>query len=387
MSTAQISCADAGAVEGGPSQWLPPQSGAFETDASSVVPLIADGDFAPVAEDLGVWDAWPIQDPAGYPAVLAGGGTLWMALGAPHFDDPDKRHHHARIHLLLKRGGDWTHLGPAMPDGFSPGSREWSGSAVLDAETDIVTLYFTATGRRGEGEPTFLQRMFRARATLAQGQTPSLTDWRDLDEVIVRDPAHYMASESGTGTIGTIKAFRDPAYFLDPRDGRSHLLFAASAADAASEYNGVVGIATAEDASLDTWRIGPPIVTACGLNNELERPHVVYHAGLYYLFWSTQRHVFNPDDVTGPTGLYGMVSDNLISGWRPLNATGLVFANPAEAAAQSYSWLVMPDLRVTSFVDNWGEDQAPDAARRFGGTFAPDLRLVLENDRAGLIPS
>ncbi|RIV85504.1 glycoside hydrolase family 68 protein [Aurantiacibacter xanthus] len=382
-----MTCADTGLGGNGPARWTPPQSGAFEAPTSSVIPLIAADDFAPVDEDLGIWDAWPIQDPAGYPAVLADGGTLWMALGAPHFDDPDKRHHHARIHLLLKRDGGWTHLGPAMPDGFSPGSREWSGSAVLDAESGMVTLYFTATGRRGEGEPTFLQRMFRARATLVQGEAPRLTDWRDLDEVIVRDPAHYMASESGTGTIGTIKAFRDPAYFLDPKGGKSHLLFAASAADAGSDYNGVVGISTADDASLDAWRIGAPIVTACGLNNELERPHVIHHGAFYYLFWSTQRHVFNPDGVTGPTGLYGMVSDNLLSGWRPLNGTGLVFANPPEAAAQAYSWLVMPDLRVISFVDNWGADRAPDAPRRFGGTFAPDLRLVLEDDQARLIPS
>lgn len=385
MSTTQVSCADA--AERGPSQWLAPRSGAFETPASSVAPLIAVEDFAPVAADLGIWDAWPVQDPAGYPAVLADGGTLWMALGAPHFDDPDKRHHHARIHLLLNRDGSWSHLGTAMPDGFSPGSREWSGSAVLDAPSGTVTLYFTATGRRGEDEPTFLQRMFRARATLMAGELPGLIDWRDLEEVIVRDPEHYMASESGTGTIGTIKAFRDPAYFLDPRDGKSHLLFAASAAGSSSEYNGVVGIATAEDEQLDTWCTGAPVVVADDLNNELERPHVIHHGGLYYLFWSTQRHVFNPENVTGPTGLYGMVSDCLTSGWRPLNGTGLVFANPAEAPAQSYSWLVMPDLRVISFVDDWGVGREENAPRRFGGTFAPDLSLVLEGDRAGLAPS
>ena len=37
----------------------------------------------------------------------------------------------------------------------------------------------------------------------------------------------------------------------------------------------------------------------------------------------------------------------------PLNGTGLVFANPDTAPKQAYSWLVLPDLQVTSFIDAW----------------------------------
>ena len=106
--------------------------------------------------------------------------------------------------------------------------------------------------------------------------------------------------------------------------------------------------------------------------------------GLYYLFWSTQRHVFNPDGPTGPTGLYGMVSDRIDGGWRPLNGTGLVFANPDAAPKQAYSWLVLPDLQVISFIDAWGSDGSDANARRFGATFAPMLRLQVQGDAAGL---
>lgn len=366
-----------------PARWQAPQRGGFEPAPENVAPLIGAADFAAVAPDLDIWDAWPVQLADGHAADIGGGATLWMALGARRFSDPDERHGHARIHLLLRRGGQWTHLGPAMPDGFSPGSREWSGSALLDASSRTITLFFTATGQRGERDLTFTQRIFRARATLMLDGTIALRDWRDLVEVVQRDPAYYMASDGGEGTIGTIKAFRDPSYFLDPADGRSHLLFAASAAGSASPYNGVVGLATATDITLDRWQILPPIISADGLNNELERPHVVCHAGLYYLFWSTQRHVFNPAGEAGPTGLYGMVASSLQGDWKPLNGTGLVIANPPAAPAQAYSWLVMPDLRVISFVDDWG-CQVGRQARRFGATFAPELMLALELEKARL---
>jgi levansucrase len=368
--------------DAGPVRWSPPRSGEFVTHATGIAPLITPECLARVAEGIDIWDAWPLQQPDGAVADLGAGRHLWMALGAPRFPDPDERHAHARIHLLLRTGDVWQHLGPAMPDGFSPGSREWSGSAVLDEVTGAVTLYFTATGQRGEAVPTFLQRLFTATATLVLRDRPALTDWRDLCELVERDAAHYMASDEGTGTVGTIKAFRDPAFFRDPVDGSSHVLFAASAAGSASAYNGVVGLASAVDGQ---WQILPPIVSADGLNNELERPHVVFRQGLYYLFWSTQRHVFDPAGPIGPTGLYGMVASTLRGGdWQPLNGTGLVFGNPPQAPAQAYSWLVMPDLAVTSFVDDWGRDEDKET-RNFGGTFAPFLELELDGNRARLV--
>jgi levansucrase len=201
---------------------------------------------------------------------------------------------------------------------------------------------------------------------------------------VVRDADHYMASDAGTGRVGTIKAFRDPGYFRDPADGTRHLFFTASLAGSESAYNGVVGMAVGAPGSEDGWRIAPPIVSADGVNNELERPHVIVHKGRYYLFWSTQKHVFNSAGPGGPTGLYGMVADRLAGPWSPLNGSGLVLANPTNAPRQAYSWLVMPDLRVTSFIDDWGRDAHEAGDRRFGATFAPTLKLELEGDRAVL---
>lgn len=340
--------------------------------------LIARSDVKRVADDLDIWDAWPVQMRDGMPMCLRDGTQLWMALAAPRFPDPDMRHGHARIHLFHYSNHQWTHIGPAMPDGFSPGSREWSGSAIADAAGNQVTLYFTAAGRRGEATLSFEQRLFAARASLTG--TGALTDWRDLVEMVTIDPAHYMSTDLG-GQIGTIKAFRDPAWFHDPADGRQYLFFAASKAGSSSPYNGVVGVAVAAPAALDDWTIAPPLLSADGLNNELERPHAIFREGRYYLFWSTQAHVFNPDGPIGPTGLYGMSAPAIDGPWTPINGSGLVFANPANAPAQSYSWLVLPDLSVTSFIDNWGGGEE----RCFGGTFAPFLRLWLNGERGGLV--
>ena len=369
----------------GTTAWTAAQLRTAEPQEHDAAPLIGSEHVVRVSPDLEIWDAWPIQDADGTPSAFNDGVTLWMALGTPHFPDPDERHSHARIHLLARTADGWKHLGPALPDGFSPGSREWSGSALLAPDRVSLTLFFTATGRRGETKTSFEQRLFRAEATLDRTDAAyRLVDWRALREIIVREPAYYMASDAGMGAVGTIKAYRDPAYFRDPADGSHHIFFAASLAGSASVFNGAVGSAIARDDTLEDWKIQPPVIAADTLNNELERPHAIHYRGRYYLFWSTQRHVFNPEGTTGPTGLYGMVSERMSGGWRPLNGTGLVFANPAEAPKQAYSWLVLPDLQVASFVDAWGSDGKDANARRFGATFAPMLRLRLDGDRAGL---
>ena len=369
----------------GHARWTAEHVSGIRDQGVSTAALIDQEDFSRIAPDLDIWDAWPVQNDDGMPSQIAPEETLWMALGAPRFADPDERHAHARIHLLQRLDQSWRDLGPLMPDGFSPGSREWSGSALLGEDRRSLTLFFTATGRRGETEPTFEQRLFSAEATLAvSGESRTFINWRNLREIVARDPQHYMASDAGMGTVGTIKAFRDPAYFRDPADERRYLFFAGSRAAPAGEYNGVIGAITAGPEGEAEWRLLPPLVDATDINNELERPHVITHRGLYYLFWSTQSHVFAPEYTFAPTGLYGMVATSLSGEWRPLNGTGLVFANPEAAPRQAYSWLVLPDLSVISFVDDWGRGCDAGGQRRFGATFAPELHLTLSGADAGL---
>lgn len=368
------------------SHWSADEVAAIAGEALPTAPLIDRAAVRPLLRDLDVWDHWPVQHESGDVACIAG-GALVMLLAAPRLPDPEERHDVARIRLMHRRVEEWTDLGPLFPDDFSPGSREWAGSAILSADRGHVTVYFTAAGVRGEPVPSFVQRLFETRARLhLHDGVPRLNNWSSPKESVAADGDLYASEMTGGGAIGTIKAFRDPAWFRDPTDGRDHLVFTASMARSRSRWNGAIGIARRRGAH---WKLAAPLIEADGVNNELERPHVVVHAGRYYLFWSTQRKVFAEGGPSGPTGLYGMTAAALGGPWAPMNKTGLVFANPPEAPAQMFSWLVTSDLRVWSFVDLAGLARAPrdsaEARAHFGGTPAPVLELRLDGDRSALI--
>jgi len=364
-------------------QWSPEAVAQIENRPVSALPLIDPADVSPVLPGFDLWDYWPVQERDGSTAVIAG-GSLQMLLSAPVLPDPEDRHAIARIRLVHQTADGWRDLGNLLPEGLSPGSREWSGSAIVNAAHDEVTLFFTAAGHRGERVPSFDQRLFQTNATLAIiDDIPQLSGWSPPVESAVPDGQVYASDMTGGGDIGTIKAFRDPAWFCDPANGAEYLVFAASLAHSSSPWNGAIGVARGDHGR---WTLEPPLIVADRLNNELERPHLVYHEQRYYCFWSTQRKVFATGGPSGPTGLYGMVADTLAGPWTPLNGTGLVCANPCVAPIQAYSWLVLGDLSVISFVDRPGltANPADAAAARlvFGGTPAAPFRIVLNGNRA-----
>lgn len=335
---------------------------------------------ARILSEMDLWDYWPLLTDNGAVADVFG-GTLYFFLSAPILPDPESRHAVARLRLVYQLDGQWHDLGYVFPESFSPGSREWAGSCIIKG--DRVTVYFTAAGRSGEAALSFEQRLFECQAWLVHANSgPQLIDWSAPVESVKADGYHYVTDMRGAGTIGTIKAFRDPAYFRDPATGRAYLLFAGSLASSSHAFNGCIGIAVQGP---EQWSLLPPLVHADGLNNELERPHIVYHDNRYYLFWSTQAKVFAPDIPKGPTGLYGMVADQMEGPWSPLNESGLVLTNPEEYPYQAFSWLVLSDLRVLSFLDVVGLGTMPEsvtqARRHFGGTPAPEVTLKIEGAR------
>ena len=115
------------------------------------------------------------------------------------------------------------------------------------------------------------------------------------------------------------------------------------------------------------------------MNNELERPHLRVVDGRYFLFWSTQASVFDPEGAIGPTGLYAMSADTLAGPYSPIATTGLVLANPPEAPDQAYSWVVLQTLDAVAFADSLGPGGRPteavEARKRFGGTIAPAVNI------------
>ncbi len=371
-----------------PSIWRAAHLANLLVSPAHIIPLITAENTSPILPGYDLWDLWPVQLADGATAQFAG-GVLWMILSAPVAPDPIYRHAVARIRLLHQRGDAWRDLGPFMPDGLCPGQREWAGSAIYSPDTARITLYYTVAGRRDDRQTTYEQRLFEVSARLAVSvEAFSLTDWHLPHEIIVADGIEYTLVDGSTGVPGFIKGFRDPAFFRDPADGHDYITFTASRAQSAHAFNGLIGMARAPASTGDAWQLMPPLIDADGLNNELERPHIVMHGGLYYVFWSTQRQMFANDAAAGPTGLYGMVATTLRGPYRPLNGSGLVAGNPDTEPHQSYSWWVSNDLSVVSFVDYWGlkgralADDPTLARAQFGGTPAPLFKLSLDEDCA-----
>ena len=295
------------------------------------LPLITAADAAPSMPGLDLWDSWPLAHEDGRTALVEG-RELWFFLSFECFPDPGQRHDAAKIRLASLGHDGWRDHGAALPAALSPGTREWAGSAVLHDDGASVTLFFTAAGRRGQGS-SFEQRLFAASARLEQG---GLGSWQEPAELVRADGDRYVIAAQTVGAPGMIKAFRDPAWLRDPATGQCHLLFTASAGWGDAGYNGVIGLATR--GATGAWALDDPLIDAVGVNNELERPHVIVQDGRYYLFWSTQRRTFDPVCATGPNGLYAMVADRLSRSYRPVNGSGLVAANPAAEPTQGYSW-------------------------------------------------
>jgi levansucrase len=366
-------------------RWMAADVARIDVASAPTIPIIGAADIRPLIPGIDLWDSWPIQTRDGRTADFDG-TTLWMMLSAPVLPDPAQRHGEARIRLLAEYGGVWTDCGNLLPDGFGPGTREWAGSAIIDDDGRTVTLYYTATGQP-DAPPSFEQRLFETHGTLADDRR-SITGWSRPTQIVASDHHLYVDTRLTGGVPGMIKGFRDPGYFRDPADGDEYLVFTGSDGQSDHAFNGVVGIIHRENGG---WTLQAPIYSATGLCNELERPHVIHRDGLYYLFWSTQRHVFAPGGPSGPNGLYGAVASALHGPYRPLNGTGLVAANSAAEPTQSYSWLVLDDLSVVSFVDYWGMGGArltdhPDRVRsHFGGTAAPVFRIALNGETTRIV--
>lgn len=343
-----------------------------EAGAGALIPIVGAPDRSGLDAGRYYWDMWPVQDISGHRASLAG-REMWMALTAPDRGDPALRHFEAKIHWIERRGDDrgfgWRDCGPVLPDMAVPYEREWAGSALLDK--GVLTLFFTAAGTAARAGG-YQQELWRTSAAIGPDGWPQ--NWSQPAPIVTGYGPHYMPADAHDGEPGRIKAFRDPAFFRDPADGSEYIAFTASLAGSGSAYNGAFGLARR---GASGWGLAAPCLHAEGVNNELERAHLVFHGKHYYAFWSTQTVTFADDLRHAPGGLYGMVADSMAGPWRPLNGTGLVIANPADRPQQTYSWYVDASLTVCSFVD-----VLPDGG--FGGVPAPLLQLELDGARTNL---
>lgn len=386
------------------------------SDATNTSPLIP-SNFPVMTDDVWIWDTWPMTN-LSTNVVTYKGWHVIFSLTAPRNIFFGDRHWQARIGFFYSRDGKtWTYGGHLFPAGYSLGSREWAGSTILREGNEVQTFY-TASGRDNGGiDPNdALQRLATASGRIhADDSRVWFTGFRNHKIIAEADGRLYQTLEqSQAGPI--IYAFRDPFVFRNPDDDRTYILFEGNTGGVAGSYQcqtrdlgplppghtvppdsrfytGNIGLMEATRSDLRSWRLLPPILSANCVNQQTERPHLVFRNGDVYLFTISHTFTFAPG-LTGPDGVYGFVGESLRSDYRPLNASALVLGNPAEQPLQQYSHYVMPNLLVESFIDTIFTEPGQQAPV-YGGTLAPTLRLdirgtntyVVEQLGYGYIPA
>jgi len=347
-----------------------------------------------------VWDAWPLRTPDGAVAEIDG-WVILVGLSSEWTEVEESERQFftlSELRYWYTKDGEWQPGGLIFPRTDGLGSRQWAGSALYDPDTQQATFFYTAVGNpeapsldedpapgpvsifnEAIGRPSTVQRLASVTASVSAGdEGVTFADFGEHAILLEADGFWYDTYETYLAQAA-VYGFRDPEYWRDPKTGAEHLLFTANAGGVAGPYNGAIGVATrGEDGA---WVMEPPLLISAGVNSQLERPHIVVRDGALYLFFSTHDFTFS-DTVGGPRGLYGFISTSgdLRGMWTPLNGHGLVAANPADSAAQVYSFLVLPDGKVMSYLNIlWGFDTRPEYADlEFFGAPAPMFQLSFD---------
>lgn len=397
----ESSAADMGPL---PSRWTREQAASIERRGGNVAPIAGPPTVDPFP-NLHIWDTWLLRNRNGEIADV-NGWRVAISLTAPADLLPGTRHDVAELRCFYSSDGRrWHDAGPVFEDAEALGQRQWAGSALYD-EGDTY-LYYTAAGRDDADELTYTQRIAVAHSGTLRGDESGVDiegPWIH-DTILTPDGKWYETENQSRGMTYT---FRDPWFFEDPSTGETYLLFEANTPapvhedddpeiSARREFNGCVGVASSDSGDPLSWELGPPLIDAVEVNQELERPHVVVADGRYYLFVCSHVHTFAPG-VTGPDGLYGFVADSFHGPYEPLNGSGLVVTNPPDAPFQAYSWMAFAhkdEVLIQSFLNYYdfggesldaiSEFSESEQRARFGGTLAPTLRLALDGRQTRLV--
>lgn len=393
--------------------WTREQVSKIELNQDNTIPYVDISKLEKLAPGYHIWDTWPLMERDGSTASLKGWKVIF-ALSAPSDILPGKVHDIATIrYFYSKNGKDWTLGGELFPAGSALGSRQWAGSAMTD--NGKIHAFYTATGNKGEFPLSYGQRIAMATGDIvADDNGVRFENWGQHRILFEPDGKYYQTKEQAQQGEGGGFAFRDPMWFKDPKTGKEYLLFEGNSAGTVAERvcrdeyvgspefrqqhvvptdsvhaNGNIGMAEVVDGDFSKIKLLPPLLEANCVNEELERPHIVVKDKKYYLFTDTHINKYAAG-LQGPEGLYGFVSDTLIGGYKPLNGSGLVLANPSNNPYQAYSWLVTPELNVVGFA-HFGDlgnltigdvgNQTPEFQfSHFGGTLAPTVQLVIKGD-------
>lgn len=374
---------------------------------------------------LDVWDSWPIQDEKtgqyrGYQLAIA-------MMGIPKKND-------SHIYLLYNKYNDnnlshWKTAGPIFGFGANYLNQEWSGSATVNADGTIQLFYTDVDTSKGDnhqkvstvnlsldiddkGRVKIIQRRYRHVLFEGDGYHYQTYDqWKarnkGADNIAMRD-AHvinvdgqrYLIFEASTGTEnyeGSDQMYNLQNYGGTTEEAIDNLLKINKNPDMtsrASWANAAIGILRLDDNedNPSVAEVMTPLVTSPMVSDEIERPNIIPLNGKYYLFATTRLNHGTNDElwkkanttVGDNVAMLGWVSDNLTSGYKPLNGDAGVLTGsvPFNWRTATYSYYAVPvdssdnEVLVTSYMTNRG--YAAGANKR--ATWAPSFLVRINSD-------
>ncbi|MFT9099865.1 MAG: glycoside hydrolase family 68 protein [Zymomonas mobilis subsp. pomaceae] len=362
-------------------------------DKTTMMPEIGT-DFPIMRDDLWLWDTWPLRDINGN-VVSFKGWTVIFSLVADRKIAWNNRHSHARIgYFYSKDGKSWIYGGHLLNETANTRTAEWSGGTIMaPGSRNQVETFFTSTLFNESGIAEAVAAVTKGHI-YADNKGVWFSGFDQSTDMFQADGLFYA-----NYTENNLWNFRDPHVFINPEDGETYALFEGNVAmvrgqsTVGEEEIGFVpeNTAVAEDSCLCSasigiahclsddrteWELLPPLVTAFGVNDQTERPHVIFQNGLTYLFTITHNSTF-ADGLTGSDGLYGFVSENGIFGpYEPLNGSGLVLGGTPSQPTESYAHYMMNNGLVESFISEVIDPKTGKIIA--GGTLAPTVQVELQ---------
>ena len=371
--------------------WTREHVRAITEDPSAWTPVIPDEGLPRVLPGYDFWDLWPVRTPDGALASVCG-REVWGALTAPAVGHPATRHDIARIRLVARRPDEawgWDDLGPLFPDGASAG---FAGVGRLDAVRPRDRHADRLLHRRGRprgGAPDVPaahlhragDRRVRRRSAVAVRLEPSHARRSSRTASATSSSTRRTASRDSSRPSATPSpsATRRPARTTCSSRGRWPTRPPTSTAASGSPAG-----------PADGFELLDPLVTADGVNNELERAHVSCTRAATCC--SSRRRPDLPPGLSRTDRALRTGRRQPLRAVRALERVSVILINPPTEPFQAYSWVVLPDLTTTGFVDSFAlhgrhpgelESFGPTLVRRhFGGTMTGVSQLRVDGIRA-----
>lgn len=387
------------------SHWTISQALKIEDNQPTIVAPRLPYDFPVMDEWEMIWDSGCLRTMHCESVSYNGWYVLWSLACTKTTLDPNQlanqwnnRNNTAFIGYWYSRDGQhWTFGGRLLNKSADIRPQEWSGNLVMREGTqNTVDMFYTSVAGGGATSVIALS----TGKIYADDEKVWFTGFTETIDMINPDGINYA-----NPTQDQYFDWRDPYPFINPGDGEVYCLFEGNVAGDRGSFvlsdnetgilppnytvgGGAVygaaamGIAKLNSGSYATssfdttqWTQLPPLISALGVNDQLERNHLVIR-GKYTYLYGISHHGTYSGGLNGPDGIYGFVSENGIFGpYEPLNGTGLALGNPTSQPYQSYSYFVDSEGYVQSFMDTLYNPNGNGT--KIGGTLGPTLKLEM----------